>query len=282
MNLSHYKRPVTCKGETFHFAEQTYVMGILNVTPDSFSDGGQFNEQERAVARAKEMLEEGATIIDVGGESTRPGHAPVSVEEEIERVVPIIEALTEELNCVISVDTYKATVARRAIEAGASIINDIWGGQKDPDMLRVAAEKNVPIVLMHNRKEAVYPNGFEKDYFADMEKIIRDAKEAGIPDEHIWLDPGIGFAFAKSQEQNLEAMRLLPKLVAYGYPVLLGTSRKSMIGYVLDVPVDERLAGSLATVSYGAMSGCHMMRVHDVKETVHTTKMIDRLQKGAL
>lgn len=280
MNLSHYKRPVTCKGETFHFAEQTYVMGILNVTPDSFSDGGQFNEQERAVARAKEMLEEGATIIDVGGESTRPGHAPVSVEEEIERIVPIIEALTEELNCVISVDTYKATVARRAIEAGASIINDIWGGQKDPDMLRVAAEKNVPIVLMHNREEAVYPNGFEEDYFADMEKIIRDAKEAGIPDEHIWLDPGIGFA--KSQEQNLEAMRLLPTLVQYGYPVLLGTSRKSMIGYVLDVPVGERLAGSLATVSYGAMNGCHIMRVHDVKETMHTTKMIDRLQKGAL
>ena len=278
--LSRYRAAVTIHNETFQFENETYIMGILNVTPHSFSDGGQFNDIDAAVRHPEKMLAEGATIIDVGGESTRPGHATVSLEEEIERVVPIIRALKERLGCVISVDTYKAAVAQKAIEAGATIINDIWGGQKDAAMLSVAVEKNVPIVLMHNREEAVYPNGFEEDYFADMEKIIRDAKEAGIPDEHIWRDPGIGFA--KSQEQNLEAMRLLPTLVQYGYPVLLGTSRKSMIGYVLDVPVGERLAGSLATVSYGAMNGCHIMRVHDVKETVHTTKMIDRLQKGAL
>ncbi len=275
--LSRYRAAVTIHNETFQFENETYIMGILNVTPDSFSDGGQFNEIDAAVRHAEKMLAEGATIIDVGGESTRPGHAPVSLEEEIERVVPIIRALKERLGCVISVDTYKATVAQKAIEAGATIINDIWGGQREKEILDVAAAYDVPIILMHNEEKADYPNGFETDYFARIEKIIDDAKQAGIPDEHIWLDPGIGFA--KTQPQNIEAMRLLSKLSDYGYPVLLGTSRKSMIGYVLDLPVEERLEGTLATVSYGIQHGCHIMRVHDVKETVRVAQMTDAFVK---
>lgn len=253
---------------------QTQVMGILNVTPDSFSDGGRFNNVEKALARAKQMLKDGAAIIDVGGESTRPGHTQISDEEEIARVVPVIRALKEQTEAIISIDTYKSAVARAAVEAGAHIINDIWGAKYDPEIARVAADKQVPIILMHNRAEAVY-NDFWQDAKKDLEESIRIAQDAGVRNDQIWLDPGIGFA--KTLAQNVEMMQRLDQLVAMGYPVLLGTSRKSFIGKLLDAKVDERLEGSLATVAFGIAKGCQIVRVHDVKETVQTVKMVDFL-----
>ncbi|MFK8795996.1 dihydropteroate synthase [Planococcus plakortidis] len=253
---------------------KTQIMGILNVTPDSFSDGGQFNNVEKAVARAKQMLQDGAAIIDVGGESTRPGHTQISDEEEIARVVPVIKALREQTEAIISIDTYKSAVASAAIEAGAHIINDIWGAKYDSQIAQVAADKQVPIILMHNRAEAVYDN-FWQDAKKDLEESIRIARNAGVPDNHIWLDPGIGFA--KTLAQNVEMMQRLDQLVAMGYPVLLGTSRKSFIGKLLDAQIGERLEGSLATAAFGVMKGCQIVRVHDVKETVQTAKMMDFL-----
>ena len=181
-------KPYVIKGETFDFQKEPVVMGILNVTPDSFSDGGKYNEVTKAVEHAREMLEAGAQIIDVGGESTRPGHASVSEEEEIRRVVPIIEALTKELDCVISIDTYKAKVAEAAVRAGASIINDVWGAQKETAIAEVAARFDIPIILMHNREEANYPEGFIVGYEADLKRSITIAKEAGVREENIWLD----------------------------------------------------------------------------------------------
>jgi len=254
--------------------EKTRVMGILNVTPDSFSDGGQFDNVEKAVSRAKQMIRDGAAIIDVGGESTRPGHTQISDEEEIARVVPVIKALKEQTPALISIDTYKSAVAKAAVEAGADIINDIWGAKYDPEIAKVAADKQVPIILMHNRSKAVYDD-FWSDVREDLKASILIARNAGVPNDHIWLDPGIGFA--KTLAQNVEMMQHLDQLVAMGYPVLLGTSRKSFIGKLLDVPVDERLEGSLATVAFGVMKGCQIVRVHDVKETVRTVKMIDFL-----
>lgn len=254
--------------------EKTRVMGILNVTPDSFSDGGQFDNIDKALARAKQMIADGAEIIDVGGESTRPGHIQISDEEEIARVVPVIKALKEQTDAFISIDTYKSAVAKAAVEAGAHIINDIWGAKYDPDIAKVAADKQVPIILMHNRSEAVYDD-FWQDAKEDLSKSIRIARDAGVPNEQIWLDPGIGFA--KTLTQNVEMMQHLDELVAFGYPVLLGTSRKSFIGKLLDVPVDERVEGSLSTVAFGVMKGCQIVRVHDVKETVRTVKMMDFL-----
>jgi len=253
---------------------KTQVMGILNVTPDSFSDGGQFDDIEKALARAKQMLKDGASIIDVGGESTRPGHTQISDEEEIARVVPVIQALREQTEAIISIDTYKSAVAQAAVEAGAQIINDIWGAKYDPEIARVAADKQVPIILMHNRAEAVYDD-FWQDAKKDLEESIRIARNAGVSDKHIWLDPGIGFA--KTLAQNVEMMQRLDQLVVMGYPVLLGTSRKSFIGKLLDTKVDERLEGSLATAAFGVTKGCQVVRVHDVKETVQTVKMVDFL-----
>ncbi|MBT2583857.1 dihydropteroate synthase [Planococcus sp. ISL-109] len=254
--------------------EKTRVMGILNVTPDSFSDGGQFDNVEKAVARAKQMIGDGAEIIDVGGESTRPGHTQISDEEEIARVVPVIKALKQQADVLISIDTYKSGVAKAAIEAGAHIINDIWGAKYDPEIAKIAADKKVPIILMHNRTEAVYED-FWQDAKEDLLESIHIARAAGVPNEQIWLDPGIGFA--KTLAQNIEMMHHLDQLVAMGYPVLLGTSRKSFIGKLLDVPVDERLEGSLATAAYGIMKGCQVVRVHDVKETARIVKMMDFL-----
>lgn len=274
MSLRHYTKTFEVNGTVFDFHKETFVMGILNVTPDSFSDGGQFDAVDTAIARAKEMVEQGAKIIDVGGESTRPGHAVISVEEELERVIPVIKALSRELKVAISIDTYKAPVAEQAILAGAHIINDVWGAKKDPKIAEVAARLHVPILLMHNKDEAIYTD-FWNEVRTDLEESIQIAKEAGVPDQHIWLDPGIGFG--KTTEHNIWMMQHLPDLVDMGYPVLLATSRKSLIGNVLKLPVSERLEGTAATVSYGVMSGCHMMRVHDVKEMVRNVKMMDVL-----
>lgn len=256
------------------FAEKTLVMGILNVTPDSFSDGGKYSFLENAVAHAKKMADEGADIIDVGGESTRPGHKQISIEEEIGRVVPVIKAIKEELDTIISIDTYKSEVAEAAITAGADIINDIWGAKYDPAIAAVAAKHQVPLILMHNRNDTSY-NNFWNEVKSDMEESIHLAMEAGVKKEQIWLDPGIGFG--KDTRRNIEMMQLLGKFVALGHPVLLGTSRKSMVGKVLDLPVNERLEGSLATACYGASKGCSIVRVHDVKETVRALKMMDVL-----
>lgn len=256
--------------------EKTYVMGILNVTPDSFSDGGKYTNEEEALNHAIQMIEDGADLIDIGGESTRPGFDPVSAKEEIDRVIPVIEQLVKNISVPLSVDTYKAETAKAAVEAGAHIINDIWGAKKDPEIADVAFEYQVPIILTHNREEMNYQS-FIRDCLYDLYESINICKKRGVRDEQIILDPGIGFA--KTYEQNLEMMRNLDKLVSLGYPVLLGTSRKSMIGKALDLPVDERMEGTGATVCYGIMKGCHIVRVHDVKEMSRMAKMIDVLTK---
>lgn len=256
------------------FSRKTYVMGILNVTPDSFSDGGKYNTVAKAVDHAARMVAEGADIIDIGGESTRPGHTPVPEEEEMERVLPVVEAVAARFEVPLSIDTYKARVAREAIRRGAHIINDVWGAKADPKMAAVAAEAEAPIILMHNREEAVYRH-VVREMVADLHESIRLARQAGVKEEKIILDPGIGFG--KTYEHNLAIMRHLDTLVALGYPVLLGTSRKRMIGHALGLEVDQRLEGTLATVCYGIMKGCAIVRVHDVQEHVRACRMMDVL-----
>lgn len=274
MNLHNNSGRFEAGGVTLDFHKETIVMGILNVTPDSFSDGGKFNEVEAAVARAKQMVADGAKIIDVGGESTRPGYTLISDDEEIARIVPVIKAIRAEVSAVISIDTYKSGVAKAAVLAGAHVINDIWGAKRDPEIAKVAAEHGVPIILMHNRDNEEYTD-FCSDAKQDLEESIQLVKAAGVPEEHIWLDPGIGFA--KSTTQNIWMMQHLNDLVEMGYPVLLATSRKRLIGNVLNLPVDERMEGTGATVCFGVQLGCHMVRVHDVKEMARMTKMIDVL-----
>lgn len=274
MNLQYNTQAFEAGGVTLDFRKETIIMGILNVTPDSFSDGGKFNNIEAAVARAKQMVAAGAKIIDVGGESTRPGHTVISDEEEIARIVPVIQAIRAEVDAVISIDTYKSEVARAAILAGAHVINDIWGAKRDPRVAQVAAEFGVPIILMHNRDNEAYDN-FWPEAKQDLEECIQIAKAAGVADAQIWLDPGIGFG--KTTEQNIWMMQHLDDLVAMGYPVLLATSRKRLIGNVLNLPVHERMEGTGATVCYGIQLGCHMVRVHDVKEIARMTKMMDVL-----
>ena len=256
------------------FTNKTLIMGILNVTPDSFSDGGKYNHLDYAVEHARQMITDGADILDIGGESTRPGHERISDEEEISRVVPAIEAISKEVQVPISIDTYKSKVAKSAVDAGAAIINDIWGAKEDPEIADVAAESGVPIILMHNRNDRNYMN-FIRDVLNDLYESITIAKKAGVSDEQIILDPGIGFA--KDLRENLEMMRHLDTLVSLGYPVLLGTSKKSMIGGVLDLPVTERTEGTGATVCYGIQKGCQIVRIHDVKEMARMAKMMDAL-----
>jgi len=258
----------------FDFDKKTYIMGILNVTPDSFSDGGKFYSVEDAVSHAIEMVQDGAGIIDVGGESTRPGHKPVSVEEELRRVIPVIQEVSKRVDAPISIDTFKARTASEAIEAGAHIINDVWGAKQDPEIADVAAEKKVPIILMHNRPNMDYEN-FVRDVLFDLYESIEIAKKAGVSDDKIILDPGIGFA--KDRDQDMLLMQNLDKIVALGYPVLLATSRKRVIGHVLDLPVEERMEGTGATCLFGMQKGCHIVRVHDVKPISRMVKMMDAL-----
>ncbi|MFV9511707.1 dihydropteroate synthase [Tepidibacillus sp. LV47] len=271
---SQKERILNCKGIPLPIGRQTLVMGILNVTPDSFSDGGKYNDLDRAIIHAKQMIEDGADIIDVGGESTRPGHQEVSLEEELKRVIPIIERLAKEISVPISVDTYKAEVAKKAIEAGAHIINDVWGFKKDKEMAKVAAELEVPVILMHNRFDMNYQSLMD-DIIKDLRESIQLALKAGVKEENIILDPGIGFA--KTYEQNLVVMNRLDEIVSLGYPVLLGTSRKSMIGLTLNLPVDDRVEGTAATVALGIAKGCKIVRVHDVKEMKRIAKMMDAM-----
>ncbi|MGP4078168.1 dihydropteroate synthase [Halobacillus sp. K22] len=262
------------QNHSYDLSKRTLVMGILNITPDSFSDGGRFNTVGGAVQRAAAMEKDGAHIIDIGGESTRPGHEPISEKEEIERVIPVVKAIHQEVDLPISIDTYKAEVARQAIEAGASIINDVWGAKKEPAIAEVAAHYNVPVILMHNRDDRNYTSLID-DMKADLEESITIAKQAGVKDENIVLDPGVGFA--KGKEENLAVMRNLHQFEAMGYPLLLGSSRKSFIGTILDLPKDERMEGTGATVCYGIAHGVHIVRVHDVKPIARMTKMMDAM-----
>ncbi|MBE3555198.1 MAG: dihydropteroate synthase [Thermicanus sp.] len=253
---------------------KTLIMGILNVTPDSFSDGGRYNTLEKAIAHAEELVEAGADIIDVGGESTRPGYEKVAEEEELKRVIPVIEELSKRISLPISIDTYKAAVAKKAIEAGAHIINDVWGAKGDPHMPVVVAESKAPVILMHNRKARNY-----RDLIPDMLNDLRVSIDlilaAGGKEEQIIIDPGIGFA--KDYEENLTVMHHLREFSSLGYPILLGTSRKSMIGKTLDLPVEERIEGTIATVVYGIEQGAEIVRVHDVKEVARAVRMTDAM-----
>lgn len=258
----------------FKLGERTYVMGILNATPDSFSDGGKFNEVEIALKRVEEMISQGADIIDVGGESTRHNFTVVEVDDEINRVVPVIKAIKEKFDITVSIDTYKAKTAEAAIKAGADIINDVWGFKKDKSMASVAAKYDVPCILMHNREDKPYENLME-DVKNDLIESIKIAMDAGVKKENIILDPGIGFA--KTYEENLIVMKNVKEIRDMGYPVLLGTSRKSMIGNTLNLPVDQRVEGTLVTTVMGIMSGCEFIRVHDVLENKRACIMTDKI-----
>ncbi len=261
----------------FQTKGHTYVMGILNVTPDSFSDGGKWNDREGALKRVEQMLREGADIIDVGGESTRPGYVQLSAEEEICRVVPVIEEIKANFNVPVSLDTYKSEVAAAGISAGVDLINDIWGLKYDDKIARVIAESALPCCLMHNRRNAEYED-FMQDVAADLAETIRIAEKAGIGDDKIIIDPGVGFA--KSYEQNLEIMNCLEQLKLFGYPLLLGCSRKSVIGLTLDLPASERVEGTLTTTVMAVLKGCMFVRVHDIKENVRAIKMTEAILQG--
>lgn len=263
-------------GKFFDTEHEMYIMGILNVTPDSFSDGGTHNELDAALMHTQKMISEGADIIDVGGESTRPGYVPISDDEEIERVVPIIEAIKARFDVTVSVDTYKSKVAKAAIVAGADLVNDIWGLKYDDKMAEVIAKSGVACCLMHNRKIAVY-NDFIGDVVSDLEESVQMAIAAGIAKDKILLDPGVGFA--KDYEQNLCVINNLEKICDMGYPVLLGTSRKSVIGLTLDVPAKERVTGTVATTVVGAMKGCAFFRVHDCLENAQAIKMVKAIRE---
>lgn len=268
---------LTTKSKTYDLANRPHIMGILNVTPDSFSDGGHYTTIENAVAQAVKMEHLGVDMIDVGGESTRPGHESLSAKEELERVIPVIQALEQRINVPISIDTYKAEVAEQAIEAGAQIINDIWGAKKDPEIVSVASQHNVPIILMHNRTNMNYTSLID-DMKKDLQESVDIALTSGVKGQNIMLDPGIGFA--KTFEDNIVVMNQLEKFLELGYPLLLGTSRKSFIGKVLDVPAEERDNGTGATTCLGITKGVHMFRVHNVKLHIELAKMMNTMLKG--
>jgi dihydropteroate synthase len=248
--------------KVFETGKTPYVMGILNVTPDSFSDGGLHNSIDAALKRTEEMIDEGAVIIDVGGESTRPGHTQISDQEEIDRTAPVIEEIKKRFDVAVSLDTYKSQVAKAGILAGADLINDIWGLKYDEDMAKVIADSGKACCLMHNRKNVDYTD-FLSDVVSDLDESVNMALAAGISKDKIMVDPGIGFA--KSLEQNLLLMNNLELLNKWELPILLGTSRKSMIGLTLDLPVTEREEGTIATSVLGLVKGCDFFRVHDVK-----------------
>ena len=258
----------------FDVKNETYIMGILNVTPDSFSDGGKFNNLDAALHHAEEMIKEGTDIVDIGGESTRPGHIVISEEEEIARVVPIIEAVKARFDVPVSIDTYKGNVAEAALQAGADLVNDIWGFKFDKKTALMTAKYNAACCLMHNKDEAVY-NDFLEDMVSEMAECVKIAREAGVADDKIMLDPGVGFG--KTYEMNLAAINHVDVLHRLGFPILLGTSRKSVIGNTLNLPADQRVEGTLATTVIGVMKNCAFVRVHDIKENkriIQMTKVI--------
>ena len=258
----------------FDLNNHCYIMGILNVTPDSFSDGGKYNNLDRALKHTEEMIADGADIIDVGGESTRPGHEVITDEEEIARVAPVIEAIRKNFDIPISIDTYKGAVTEAALQAGADLVNDIWGFKHDEQVAKLTAKYNVACCLMHNRDNTSY-NNFQKDFLSDMRECSELAKKAGVSDDKIIVDPGVGFG--KTYEHNLEIINHVDIMHELGYPILLGTSRKSVIGLTLDLPATERVEGTLATTVIGIMKGCSFVRVHDIKENYRIIKMTEAI-----
>lgn len=274
--LKNNNRELVLGSHRFELGKRTLIMGILNVTPDSFSDGGLHDQLESALTQAFRMVEEGADIIDIGGESTRPGSESITVEQEIKRVMPVIEALKKDTSFKIplSIDTYKAAVAEQALGAGVEMLNDVWGFKKSEAISKVAAHYDVPVCLMHNRDNTDYDD-LIPDILYELEESVNIAYRAGVKDNQVIIDPGIGFG--KDLDQNLEVMKHLSSFCNLGYPLLLGTSRKSMIGKTLDLPVDERVEGTAATVAYGIASGADIVRVHDVKEISRVAKMTDAM-----
>lgn len=267
-----------CGASEFRWGQRTYIMGVLNITPDSFSGDGLGSNIDVALAQARLFVEEGADIIDVGGESTRPESSPLSADEELARVIPVIEKLAAEITVPISIDTYKSEVARRALEAGARMINDVWGLRRDPKLAQLAAEWRVPLVIMANQRETTYQE-IIPEVIASLRRGIQLALDSGVAWENIIIDPGIGFG--KTLEGNLELIRRLGELKALGRPILLGTSRKSMIGLVLNVPPDQRLEGTAATIALGIANGADIVRVHDVLHMVRVSRMTDAIVREA-
>lgn len=263
-----------CGDMEFRWGERTFIMGIVNITPDSFSGDGLGNDVDAALAQARRFIEAGADIIDVGGESTRPESTSISVDEELERVMPLIGKLAKEAAVPISIDTYRSEVARHALEAGAAMVNGVWGFQRDEKMPQLAAEWGVPVVITSNQRETSYDE-ILPEVLASLSKDINLALDAGVAWENIIIDPGIGFG--KTVEGNLELIRRLGELKVLGRPILLGTSRKSVIGLVLDLPVDQRLEGTAATIAVGIANGADMVRVHDVLQMVRVSKMTDAI-----
>jgi len=261
----------------FDYGKRTYIMGILNVTPDSFSDGGKFNEVNKALNHAKEMIKDGVDIIDIGGESTRPGHKYVEADEEIQRVIPVIKELKKEINVPISIDTYKARVAEEALKLGVEMINDVWGLKKDKEMANVVAKYNACVCIMHNQDGTEYDKDIMESMKESLQESIDLALNAGVSKDKIVIDPGIGFG--KTFEQNLEVLKRMNELKELGYPILLGTSRKSVIGNVLNVEPKERLEGTIATTVLGIRDGVDIVRVHDVKENLKAAKMADAIYR---
>jgi dihydropteroate synthase len=270
--------------KTLDLSARTHLMGVLNVTPDSFSDGGKFFKLEEAVKQGFKLAEEGVDMIDIGGESTRPGSEPVAIEEELRRVIPVIEELTKRIQVPISIDTYKSRVAKEALDSGASMVNDISGLRFDPGMKKVIAEYDVPVVLMHiqgtpkNMQESPKYENLLEDIKSYLNESISTAAEAGIKEDRIIIDPGIGFG--KTLEDNLKILKNLNEFTELGRPVMIGVSRKSFIGKILDLPTDERLEGSLASMAVAIMNGANILRVHDVKESKRVAKLVDAILKS--
>lgn len=262
----------------FNIGERTYIMGILNITPDSFSDGGKYNTIDLAIEKARQLILDGADILDIGGESTRPNFERVDAKDEIKRVIPVIEAIKKEFNIPISIDTYKGETAEAAINSGANIINDIWGFKMDDNISKIAAKYNVPVVLMHNRENIPYSN-LMKDVMFDLITSINIALDNGVKRENIILDPGIGL-FAKTYEENLQVLNNLEVIKSLELPILLGTSRKSVIGLTLDLPTEERIEGTLSTTVLGIMKGADFIRVHDVLENKRAAIMTDKILRA--
>jgi dihydropteroate synthase len=285
--LYNFDNPVEwtmeCRGRYLTFGKRTLIMGVLNVTPDSFSDGGLYVDADIAVKRAHEMVAQGADIIDVGGESSRPGSDPVSIDEELHRVLPVIKRIAQELDVLISIDTYKSTVAEHALKAGAHIVNDISGLNFDPNMAKVAADYGAPVILMHikgmPKNMQISPQYYSliSEIISYLRNSIEYAETAGVSPEKIIIDPGIGFG--KTMEHNLEIIRRLKEFRCLGKPILIGASRKSFIGKILDLPVEERIEGTIATVVSSIMNGADIVRVHDVKQVQRAVKMADAIYR---
>ena len=270
-------RLAVASGETLAWGVRTYVIGIINLTPDSFSGDGLGGDVDAAVDLALRFQDEGADILDIGAESTRPGHKQISLNKELARLMPALEAVAKRVDLPISVDTYKAAVARRAVDAGAVIINDIWGLKAEPELAEVAAETCAGLVLMHNQKGTQYGD-LVPNLVSSLEDSVRTALEAGVPRDNIIVDPGIGFG--KTPDQNLAVLARLDELKELDCPILVGTSRKSTLGLLLDLPAEERVEATAATVSLAIAGGANLVRVHDVKEMVRVCRVTDAVVRG--